>query len=738
MRLSLHKPSSLRAGFSLLEITVAIGISGILFGGIWQLTSVVGQQKEAAGIVSQATTVTAAAQNYIGEKRATLLALSQLSTLNSVARIKIMSTDTGHTADSVQSSGHLPQGFVNLNSYGQTYVLYVRRQDGGTIGAVDNNDTLVGLLLTNGGSVIPDAQGAKIASAMGAAGGFMYAANNPAPPAAATRAQGANGGWAVDFSLAGWSSIGTMAQAGRLAVFVSLLPSGGTGSAVGPSTIDQLDDASTEYTSLYNMYVGRDAGASNTTGGNNTAFGYEAQQYAVSAAALANNTAFGYRAMRGNGTSMNSTGTDNVAFGAFALEKYTIGSRNTAVGVYADNNNTADSDRTTVGYRAGFNCTGADVTFVGSFTGACEGGIANATGSTITGAQTGRAAAGPYNSLAGAYIGSASGHTGSYNSAVGYQALNNISATGTYNTAMGYQAGANITDGDYNIMIGANTIAADPAGSYQLNIGNFIYGNMTTGQVSLGSPTMVSGVTLDVSARTDSVRPAVGTSAQRPSCSAALLGSMRFNSDSRAFEYCTSTGWISAMTGSGEAAPPIPALTHGYFVLTSTTYNGNLGGRAGADSICLNDLTANDWMGKADAVSRGLLSADKIVPLLSFTSGYGNLMPVTQYFFARSGQPATGGGDFTTDWAGQAPGWPNPWSGYNYFNGAADYWIGSRGYTANTFGVDGCCNSYCSNWTNGTNSESSGTGSAAGYGYLRYTGSASCDSQRYLICIVNP
>ena len=52
--------------------------------------------------------------------------------------------------------------------------------------------------------------------------------------------------------------------------------------------------------------------------------------------------------------------------------------------------------------------------------------------------------------------------------------------------ALGYQAGDNITTGSNNIMIGYDIDAADPAGDDQLNIGDTIFGDLSTGKVGIG------------------------------------------------------------------------------------------------------------------------------------------------------------------------------------------------------------------------------------------------------------
>lgn len=79
----------------------------------------------------------------------TLLAL--VPTLNSADKVKLSSTDTGSTADSVVEAGYLPAGFNLANSYQQNYAFYIQRIDAGTLGVADPADRLVGLLITKDG-----------------------------------------------------------------------------------------------------------------------------------------------------------------------------------------------------------------------------------------------------------------------------------------------------------------------------------------------------------------------------------------------------------------------------------------------------------------------------------------------------------------------------------------------------------------------------------------------------------
>ena len=115
--------------------------------------------------------------------------------------------------------------------------------------------------------------------------------------------------------------------------------------------------------------------------------------------------------------------------------------------------------------------------------------------------------AGRYNVALGSYALQHHDHNGdSYNIGVGFGALaaggytRNI-GIGAYalssaqttaggagsNIAIGYMAGSNITTGDNNIIIGNNVDAPSATDNNQLNIGDAIYGNLSNGNVGIGT-----------------------------------------------------------------------------------------------------------------------------------------------------------------------------------------------------------------------------------------------------------
>ncbi len=223
-------------------------------------------------------------------------------------------------------------------------------------------------------------------------------------------------------------------------------------------------------------------------------------------------------------------------------------------------------------------------------------------------------------------------------------------------------------------------------------------------------------------------------------CSGTTEGALRYNSSSSKIEYCDGASWIAFLIAGGSGSPPaVPG--DGYFVLTSATFDGNRGGKSGADADCLSDLTANDWMGKTDANSRGLLISSKVKAFLCIGSGCEMPHPSTRYFFAVSGDNTNGGAYFDADASGYAPNNAYSWSAPNYFGTGALYWTGLYGGSDDAFFInnpDGS-NWRCGDWT----SSSSGDGGTGGDGSTtnrnRWTGNANtCDQTLRLICFVHP
>ncbi|MBU2575447.1 MAG: hypothetical protein KKH28_15375 [Elusimicrobia bacterium] len=221
---------------------------------------------------------------------------------------------------------------------------------------------------------------------------------------------------------------------------------------------------------VYNNFLGYRAGYSNTTGSNNNLFGYQAGY--TNTIGHNNNflgNAAGYSNLNGHNNNFigsvagqnNTTGVYNNFLGASSGWSNTIGSYNNFLGANAGNFNAAGGNNNFLGYNAGFyNQTGSSNTAIGDNAGY------GVSGQSYNG-----------NTLAG------------YKSGYGL-------STGSRNILLGWQAGDSLTTGSDNIIIGYNADAPGISTSSFLNIGNAIYGNLSNGNVGIG--TTAPGRKLDV------------------------------------------------------------------------------------------------------------------------------------------------------------------------------------------------------------------------------------------------
>jgi hypothetical protein len=181
-------------------------------------------------------------------------------------------------------------------------------------------------------------------------------------------------------------------------------------------------------------------------------------------------------------------------------------------------------------------------------------------------------------------------------------------------------------------------------------------------------------------------------------------------------------------------------------VLTSTTYNGNLGGLSGANSKCLTELTTNTtWKYYAAANSAGLLNSTHVKAWLCYDQDASgtcqNLTLNTQYYFAKVGNATDGGASFTTDnLYGMGPGDSANWSGATYFNGSYDYWTSRYPgedtlYPRTSYSQNGDCVS----WSSASSGQGGDTGTSNSANIARWADTEmACNTTRRLICSVNP
>ena len=225
-----------------------------------------------------------------------------------------------------------------------------------------------------------------------------------------------------------------------------------------------------------------------------------------------------------------------------------------------------------------------------------------------------------------------------------------------------------------------------------------------------------------------------------------------YNNDYHTYQFCNGTGWMaygggSTCTASGGYSPTVPSNA-GYFVLSGTTWNGNLGGyRDGADALCYTELTVTNtsWMGYATANSNGQLTRSHIHAFICDNFNCNNLMPLTTYYFAVANNGSAGGASFTTDSTGLGPNDSANWSAANYFSGTYTYWV-DMGTTSSSVwsgaSANGGSNNICWSagpWKDSTGGLSGTIGVSTNTNGSRWNaGTGLCSNTYNLICFVNP
>lgn len=199
---------------------------------------------------------------------------------------------------------------------------------------------------------------------------------------------------------------------------------------------------------------------------------------------------------------------------------------------------------------------------------------------------------------------------------------------------------------------------------------------------------------------------------------------------------CTAvTNHLVCMVHPGNETPVTPA----YFVVTNTTWTGNLGGVSGADAKCLTELTTNtNWKGYTTANANGQLIAAKVKSFLCSSSSCNNLMANQTYSFAKVGDSNAGGASFKTNGSGQGPGNSANWSEASHFSGTFNYWTNRNADATLWYTAPLSVVSTCSDFITGV-SDTAGDGASASAGAARVNNAYSaCSVLHNLVCFVNP
>ena len=174
-----------------------------------------------------------------------------------------------------------------------------------------------------------------------------------------------------------------------------------------------------------------------------------------------------------------------------------------------------------------------------------------------------------------------------------------------------------------------------------------------------------------------------------------------------------------------------------YFVLTDTIYNGNLGGIAGANNLCFQELRDRPWKGKETVQ----FDASHVRAFICDNSTCNNLKPNRRYFFAVA-NTGYGGASFVTDASGVGPQDSTAWgSSSMYFNALANYFWSGRTLGSSTLWGTTPTGQSCSNWTvssGGGNKGDGGDPDLAGVGRWNDSNPATCNTTLSLLCVVDP
>ncbi|AZZ37410.1 hypothetical protein CIK05_11600 [Bdellovibrio sp. qaytius] len=226
-----------------------------------------------------------------------------------------------------------------------------------------------------------------------------------------------------------------------------------------------------------------------------------------------------YSVMLGQGAGVSTTGYAATAVGVKALNENTTGYETSAFGFQSLRYNTTGTRNSAFGtYSLQMNDSGSNNSAFGA--------------DSLAGLEVGNR-----NSAFGSMA--LSSVSGDDNIAVGYEA--GKIASGTGNVFLGSNSGNSVISDSGNILIGYNTQVDTSGQNNFLNIGNSIYGNLTTGNVGVGVTTPKTR--LDVSG-------AIRISMEALTCAASYAGTIRYNAGN--VEYCNGTTWSAfGVAGAG-------------------------------------------------------------------------------------------------------------------------------------------------------------------------------------------
>ena len=187
-------------GITLLEVALAMAVASIALAGIVRQQIAANEQIKARAVAEKMAEVNDAAKAYMKSHMTDLIAATGGGV---IVTIPMTGAGPSGSLPSFAGGDFLPVTFNDTNGYGQSHYLLVRQPSA---------NVLDGLVVTSGGQTIPDNQLGRIASLVGADGGFV-----PTNPVSGTAGDipGVAGGWGSN--TANWAAATVTPTAGHIA-----------------------------------------------------------------------------------------------------------------------------------------------------------------------------------------------------------------------------------------------------------------------------------------------------------------------------------------------------------------------------------------------------------------------------------------------------------------------------------------------------------------------------------------
>lgn len=202
-------------GFTLIELAVVLGVLGIVTAGLWRLMSTSTQQTKDQATAQQQLALINAVKGYLADSTPGTGGQSLMTAPGTKIKITLPVTNASLTTCRASLAtatppdtglcSYLPPGFTagTVNPYGQAYNIQL------LTGANTATQGYSFMIMTSGGSTIPDANGARISSLIGGDGGFLYSSTNVCGGTVGKTACGAMGAWSTDVTNYGFGAAGS-------------------------------------------------------------------------------------------------------------------------------------------------------------------------------------------------------------------------------------------------------------------------------------------------------------------------------------------------------------------------------------------------------------------------------------------------------------------------------------------------------------------------------------------------